>query len=134
MNIFFYTSKLYEAGCRLRNMVEEQFPSGHIVTLSVVAEFTSAQIGQAIRNDDLVITAIESITELNELLTLRFLLDDVRLVILLPRFEEESLSKAHLLRPRYLSVGDYDPNQICAVIHKMLNIPPNNAPLSQGGL
>ncbi len=130
MNIFFYTSKLYETGCMLRNLVEEQFPAGHIVTISTVSEFSSTHLGQAIRNDDLIIMAIETTSELDELLTLRFLFDDVRLVILLARFEEEALAKAHLLRPRYLSVGDCDPNQICAVIHKMLNISPSNAPLS----
>jgi hypothetical protein len=130
MNIFFYTSKLYETRCALRNLVEDQFPTGQIVTISTVSEFSSAYLGRAIRNDDLVIMAIEARSELDELLTFRFLFDDVRLVILLARFEEESLAKAHLLRPRYLSVGDCDPNQICAVIHKMLNIFPSNAPLS----
>ncbi len=124
MNIFFYTSKLYETGCTLRNLVEEQFPAGQIVTISTVSEFSSAYLGRAIRNDDLVIMAIEASTELDELLTFRFLFDDVRLVILLARFEKEAMAKAHLLRPRYLSVGDCDPNQICAVIHKMWNISP----------
>ena len=79
----------------------------------------------------MVILAIETSIELDELLTLRYLFDDVRLLILLDCLEEKALTKAHLLRPRFLNVGDCNPKQICEVIRKMLHAIFSNAPLSQ---
>jgi len=120
MNIFFYSSGIYAAGCDLRRRLMAKFPNQYIAIFSNIKDL-STYLGLAIRNNDLVVMALDSMTELEELLTVRFLLEDARLIVLLPKMDKESLAKAHLLRPRYLSSGDINPAQVCAILDKMQN-------------
>ena len=58
--------------------------------------------------------------QLSELLSLRELLNDVRIILILPDRGRETISQGHLLRPRFLSYADGDLTDVIAVLSKML--------------
>lgn len=67
-----------------------------------------------------VILLIPDRRELLGILSLRELLQDLRIFLLLPDREEDTISKGHILRPRFLGYADGDPGVVIAVLKKIL--------------
>jgi hypothetical protein len=59
-------------------------------------------------------------SELDELVNIRHLLDNVRTILILPDGRPESVSKGHMLCPRFLSYADTDLSSVGAVLAHML--------------
>jgi hypothetical protein len=60
----------------------------------------------------------------NELLSLRkknCLFRDMRIILILPDHQAETISEGHLFRPRFVGYADGDPNDIVAVVAKLMN-------------
>lgn len=58
--------------------------------------------------------------ELLRIISLRELLQGMRVILLIPDQEEETISMAHSLRPRFLSTGKSGFSDIMNVLRKML--------------
>ena len=58
--------------------------------------------------------------DLVDLLSIRNLLDDLRVILLLPNREKETINKGHTLRPRFLTYADSNLLNVAAVLSKML--------------
>jgi hypothetical protein len=58
--------------------------------------------------------------ELLEILSIKNLLFNVRIILVLPDREEDTITKGHSLRPRFLTYIDSDFGDIAAVLSKML--------------
>jgi len=71
---------------------------------------------------DVALTILLAVTreELMDLLSIRDLLLDVRIILILPDREEDNVSIGHSLHPRYLSYVDNDLRDVAAVLEKML--------------
>lgn len=58
--------------------------------------------------------------DLSELLAMRALFRDLRIILLLPDRERETISKGHSLMPRFLAYCDGNFRDVAAVLNKML--------------
>jgi len=58
--------------------------------------------------------------DLSELLAIRSLFRDLRIILLLPDREPETISKGHTLMPRFLAYCDSNFRDVTAVLNKML--------------
>ena len=68
----------------------------------------------------IILLSISGHRTLNELLTIRNQLIGHRIIIILPDQKNETLSKAHLLYPRFISYNDNNFEDLKAVVEKML--------------
>ena len=57
---------------------------------------------------------------LSNILSVKELLEDVRIILILPDRLPETISKGHLLRPRFMTYADSDLEDVKAVLIKML--------------
>lgn len=57
--------------------------------------------------------------ELRELVGIRHLFRDLRLVLILPDSRETTVSKGHVLRPRFVGYAGSDLSDVAAVVNKM---------------
>ncbi len=58
--------------------------------------------------------------ELGDLVSMRHLMRDMRIVLVLPNGHADMLSDGHVLRPRFVSYSDGDLSDVAAVVHKMI--------------
>ena len=59
--------------------------------------------------------------ELQELVSVGELLEDIRIILVLPDTDRDTVANAHILRPRYLTYVDSDFSDVAAVLSKMLS-------------
>ena len=71
-------------------------------------------------NLEIGVFAIGSNAELDLLLTVKDLLSDMRLVLILADNDPQTLSKAHALAPRFISFVDAGIEPLVSVVEKML--------------
>ena len=71
--------------------------------------------------------------DLVDLLSIRDLLDDIGIILILPDDKKETISAGHRLRPRYISYADGNFKDVAAVLRKMLEIINNNSTYRKGG-
>ena len=57
--------------------------------------------------------------ELESILNVKHMLNELRLILILPDRNDETVSKGHKLRPRFLTFQDNDYKEVYAVIEKM---------------
>ena len=58
--------------------------------------------------------------ELEELLALGLILERLRIILVIPDAEPRTISRGHILRPRYISYIDSDFQDVAAVLGKIL--------------
>jgi len=58
--------------------------------------------------------------ELSNLISIRHLFRDIRIILVLPDNEEATISKGHCLRPRFLTYADSNFSDVIAVIENMM--------------
>ena len=66
------------------------------------------------------VLAIDSEAELDRLLTIRELLSDMRLVLVLSDKDPQTVSKAHALAPRFITFSDAGIDPLVSVVEKMM--------------
>jgi hypothetical protein len=59
--------------------------------------------------------------ELQKLSEMRYLLRDLRVILILPDRQSRTLSDAHLLRPRFVSYADGELNEVTEVAKKIID-------------
>lgn len=68
----------------------------------------------------LLISVVDAI-EMRQLISMRPLLLDMRLVLVLPERDQDIIAWAHKLSPRFIAYADSGYEQVTAVLDKMLN-------------
>lgn len=61
-------------------------------------------------------------TALRQLVTLRELLSEIRVVLILPDRDPQTIVLGHQLRPRYVGFRDSQPGDVLAVINRLLQV------------
>ena len=85
-------------------------------------EDLSGRLHQPLHNLSVAVLLATNREYLQELLSIRDLITDVRLIAVLPDRKKETIAKGHLLRPRFLAYADGDFADVAAVLEKMLEI------------
>ena len=119
MRVVFYSSDSGETRDRLLRLLEDAAAPIRLDKfdgLGLLARFLGRlDIGQAVA----VVVASDS-KELSELISMRDWFSQLRLVLLVPDRTNETVSKGHLMRPRFLSYYDGDFSDVAAVLGKMI--------------
>jgi hypothetical protein len=119
MSLLLYVNGTNGDAERLRHAVEHG-GTGHCIE---ICEGKSSLIGRLRMRKfdlDIVILHAASRTDLDEILSIRQLLDDLRTILILPDRDHDTIAQGLTLRPRYLSFTDGDFGDVSAVLAKML--------------
>ena len=117
--ILFANGKRAAVGNRLQKSIESVVSCQHLEIQRSIKDL-SERLNRFPREIDLAVLLAASKDQLSELLSLRELLNDVRIILILPDRGRETISQGHLLRPRFLSYADGDLTDVIAVLSKML--------------
>lgn len=118
MSLIVYLPKNDEAGKRLQRRVGE-------LTCQDSIEFfyTFQGLEQRLRspsgNEDIALLLASNLQALEGLIANRYLFASRRIILIVPDRKKETISKGHLLRPRYLSCRDSDFSDVDLVLKKM---------------
>lgn len=119
MNLLFYAPVADATGNRLQRVVEAL-----VLPEEIEICRTMAGLLAALRRPthDLIIAVLLAATneDLTGFLALRPLLSNVRVILILPDRDNETVARAHFMRPRFLAYADSDFIDVAAVLHKML--------------
>jgi hypothetical protein len=119
MRVLFYAQSGDQAGDRLKRTLDEMLPPNIVET-----HRTLTGLVQRLRNNrvdlDLIILMPGSRLELSGVFKILEELGDVRLVLVLPDEEDETIAMAHRLRPRYVTYAHGEYSELSQVLQKML--------------
>ena len=119
VKILFYSSKMQDPevsiGASLRTLV----PDERIEIYRSIEDLANGLL-QLLDPDAIVILQAGDRQELLRILSFRDLLQGVRVILLVPDREEETISLAHRLRPRFLGNSENDFSNTMSVVRKML--------------
>jgi hypothetical protein len=119
MNVLFYSRVKEGVGERLQHAIERLSNQGKIEVHRTIASLTRSLCRPAIGQFVAVLLAASK-EELLGLLSIRDLLLDKRVILLLPDRNEDTIVKGHTLYPRFLSYSDDNMDYVAGVLEKML--------------
>ena len=121
MEVFFYAKTKEGAGKRLQKIIEMLVPKSKTVIFRTTNGL-SRRLRRPKPANDLTVGVLlaTSRRDLQDILSIRELLGDVRIIMILPDREGETIAKGHSLRPRFITYADSDFEDISAVLKKML--------------
>jgi hypothetical protein len=119
MEILFYSPSDNESGDRVKQVLDELMPHGKVESHRQITGFV-----QRLRmpSSDLQILIFMPANR-SELFAASSLLEEmqgIRLILILPDRENETLSMAHHLRPRFVTYANGDYSELKEVLKKML--------------
>ena len=109
------------AGKRLHKMTKSLLPAEKIRVFRTVDELSRGLHQPGVRPNILILLA-DNRKALSECLSLNDLLWDLRIILVLPDRDSETVSKGCTLYPRYLTYADSDFMDVASVLEKMLNL------------
>ena len=83
-------------------------------------ETFSSRLKQPTEDTPIALLLAPSKKDLREILSISDLLSDIRIILILPDREDDTIAKGHSLHPRFLSYLDSDFKEIADVMGKML--------------
>ena len=124
MKILFYSSKRedHEIGERLKTLTLAERVEVYRSIEELVHGFY-----RLYDRDTIVLLQVRDREELLRIVSLRDLLQGLRVILLIPDGEEETISLAHRLRPRFLGNSENDFSDTFSVLQKMLECGDNTS-------
>jgi methyl coenzyme M reductase subunit C-like uncharacterized protein (methanogenesis marker protein 7) len=120
MNVLFYISATGEINDRFREVAEITALKANTVVLRSIPEL-SDKLRRPDRDGPTVAVLLAcNKRDLIELTSLRHLLSDTPLILILPDNRKDTTAMGHALSPRFLTCVDNNVNEVGAVLEKML--------------
>lgn len=120
MNMYLYVAGNPGYTEKLLNLIDSSMGRRQDVTL-LPADFpASTFLDFNLHNGDVLILAPADRHELDQLLTMKNLLRDFRLILILPDNSGDTVARGHALMPRYLAFIDQDAEEIVRVLGRMI--------------
>lgn len=119
VNILVYTKKGEAVGERLQRVIATLAPRKETEIYQTI-DSLSRRLHQPIHNFGIAILLAATREELQDILSLRDLLSDVRSILVLPDREGDTIAQGHTLSPRFVTYTDSDFVELAAVLSKML--------------
>ena len=132
MNLLLYINGLNGAGIRLQRVIETGISKDRIEVYRDVVSLTH-RLRRPRIDLDIAVLLVSSREDLEAILSIVELFFDLRVILILPDREKETISKGHKLYPRYLSYVDGDFSDVAAVLKKMLGHLQANTKQHEGG-
>ncbi|MBE9582058.1 MAG: hypothetical protein IMF18_10615 [Proteobacteria bacterium] len=122
MSLLFYSTSAKGPGERLHRVIEVLVPKREIEIFRTIESLTRRLHRPGLgHNMTIAVFLAASKEELSELVSIRNLLADLRIILVLADAQGDTIAKGHTLRPRFLTDVDSDFLDIVAVLGKMLS-------------
>ncbi len=119
MSVLFFSGETEGAGKQIQRIIEAQVRDSEIEIYRTI-ESLANRFKQAAYNLCIAVLFAADKEALSGFLSIRNLFDDVRIVLILPDRNNETISSGHKLYPRFLSYSDSNFNDVALVLNKMI--------------
>jgi len=119
MNVLYYSSSLTGIGKRFLRIVYSHVPQGRIEMCHSIAALEE-RLHQPLGDMTIAVFHITTAAELEALIARRYLLEDFRIIMILPDSEATTIAMGHVLRPKYVVYSDSDLPDASVILGKML--------------
>ncbi len=123
MTVLFYTTQSDLAAEQLQSLIEMLVLKDQLEMYRTFDDL-SHRLCRPSNDLDIAVLAAANGEELLKILSLRDLLSDIRIILVLPDGKPDTISKAHTLGPRFLTYLDSDFGEVKSVLNKMLDTYP----------
>jgi hypothetical protein len=121
MSLIVYIPKSNDSGRRLQQMIGQLVWQDSIEIFYHLSRL-DFRLREPSGNEDILLFCASTPQDLDALVSSSHLLNNLRLILILPDRETETAAKGHLLRPRFLSYLDSDFSDLALVLEKMERI------------
>lgn len=125
MSLLYYRPPQNIAAEKLQFVIESEMPEQRLEIFYSI-EGLSERLSQSARGNCTAVILAENITDLENLFTLKNLLRDIRIILVLPDRSEEVISMGYKLHPRFLSYMDSEFSDVAVVLKKMIRLMEEN--------
>jgi len=119
MTLLVYSTKTNDAEERLLRVIELLLPEKKLKFYRSIDDL-SARLRQPVFNPRIIILLAASRKELENILSIRELLEDAKIILIVPDTDPATLARGHTLRPRFLSDCNSDFVDVAAVVGQMI--------------
>lgn len=119
MKVICYFDRKDEQGERLERVVE-MFLSKEKLLMCRNLDTLREKLRQPYHYNDVLLVSPPDRAGLTELIALRDWLRDMRIILVLPDREKDTIAMGHLLRPRMISYSDSDFLDVTSVLVRMM--------------
>ncbi len=117
--VIFYAASRGESGERLLRIIETVVSRKYIKTYRTI-DALSGGLRQPRNDVNIAVFLANGEQDLSELLSIRDLLWDMKIILILPDSDPYTVAKGHVLGPRFLSYCDSDFVDVAAVLSLMI--------------
>lgn len=121
MSVIYFNSNNEEKPDRLRYIFETDGLAGRVELCRSIKALSNrlsrVQLGQGI-----AVLLISTEAEFHMIYSIRNLLNDTRLILILPDRSSEIISAAYKLHPRFISFMDNDLREVSSILKKMIKL------------
>lgn len=117
--VLLYAAPTHRAGKRLRRIVDQLVTEEHKEFYQSITRLTQ-RLRRPLGERPIGVFLARDADELATLLSVRDLLRDLRVILVVQGHKEDTLSLAHALCPRYVTYADGDLDDVAAVMGKMM--------------
>jgi len=119
MKIFLYSKVGDPSGDMLEKIIKTHLPEVEMVVYRTI-DGLSQSLRHPIEDSGVAILLVSNQGDLKNILSIGHLFQNIRIILLVPSKEAETVALAHQLRPRFLTDINSDFAEITAVLKKML--------------
>ncbi len=119
MKIFLYSKVGDPPGDNLEKIIKRHLPEVEMVVYRTMNGLSQG-LRQPIGNLSIAVLVASDQENLMNMISIRHLFQNIRIILLVPSKEAEIVALAHQLRPRFLTDVNRDLVEITAVLKKML--------------
>jgi hypothetical protein len=121
MCVLYYRPSVNIIAERLQFMIESELPDQQLEVFYSI-EGLAERLSQSVRGNCAAIIQAEDIADLKKIFTLKNLLRDIRIILILPDRSKEAVSIGYKLHPRFLSYSDGEFGEVAVVLKKMITL------------
>jgi len=119
INVAYFATGLAKDAVRLQGIISAIVP-GDEREIFCTIEDLSSRLRQPGERPTIAVLLAASSKDLADILSIHDLLRDIRIILILPDREEDTVAWGHSLQPRFLSYIDNDFTDVAAVLDKMM--------------
>ncbi|MFC1490095.1 hypothetical protein ACFL6K_02670 [Candidatus Latescibacterota bacterium] len=119
MKIFVYSKNNNSDSERLKNMIDSFHFDCEKELFHSLNNFTN-QLRREINSEIIIIILTVDFTDFHEIYSIRDLLQNFRIILILPNLEEATISKGFECYPRYVSYINSDYSDVISILNKMV--------------
>jgi hypothetical protein len=118
MKIFLYSPAGDPSGDRLGELIKTSLPEFGMEVCRTIHDL-SQSLKQPAEDMGVAVLLVSDQKDLKNIISLRHFFQNIRIILLLPNKDPETVAMAHQLRPRFLTDRNGDLSEVTAVLKKM---------------